>query len=97
MIRRDGDDLLLHCYLQPRASRNEMTGEHDGALRIRIKAPPVDGEANRELLRFLAKQFDVARAQVILERGESSRRKTVRIQSPGRIPEALAPFLSAGS
>ena len=91
LARRDGDDLLLHCYLQPRASKNEVIGEHDGAIKIRITAPPVDGEANAELVRFLAKQFGVGKTAVVIESGASGRRKTVRIMRPARTPDWLAP------
>ena len=93
MIRRDGHDLVLSCYLQPRASRNEITGEHDGALRIRITAAPVDGKANEALLRFLASEFAVPLKQVQLESGDSSRRKRIRIQRPGAIPPIVAALL----
>lgn len=91
MLRRDGEDILLECLLQPRASRDEIVGEHDGALKIRVKAPPVDGAANRQLVKFLAKQFGVSKSGVIIERGETSRRKQVRITNPEKIPEGLGP------
>lgn len=88
--RRDGDDIVLSCHLQPRASRDEWVGLHDDALKLRIQAPPVDGAANKALVKFLANQFGVARQQVILEQGESSRRKRVRILAPEKLPEAVA-------
>lgn len=87
MIVEDGDDLVLHCYLQPGASRNEFAGEHDGALRIRIAAPPVDGKANQALIQFLAKAFAVPKSRVQIELGQSSRRKRIRIGHPQRHPD----------
>lgn len=87
--RRDGDDVLLSCYLQPRASKDEVIGEHDGAVKIRIAAPPVDGEANAALVAFLAKQFGVAKRAVQIESGHTGRRKSVRIQQPATLPEWL--------
>lgn len=66
--------------MQPRASRSCITGEFDGALKIRLAAPPVDGEANEELIRFLAKLFAVSRQQVTIASGQTSKNKLVRIE-----------------
>lgn len=93
MLTRDGEDLLLDCFLQPRASKDEIVGEHDGALKIRVKAPPVDGAANKQLVKFLAKQFGVAKSDVIIESGETSRRKRVRIRKPGKLSENIPGLL----
>lgn len=87
LLRYDGDDLLLHCYLQPRASRTEVVGEHNEAIKIRISAPPVDGAANAELIKFLAQQFAVSKSAVSIESGASGRRKTVRIIKPRQQPD----------
>jgi len=64
----------------PRASRSEVVGEHNGALRVRIAAPPVDGAANEELVRVLAKKFGVARSAVSIVGGQSARTKQVRVE-----------------
>jgi len=69
----------------PRASRSEVAGLLDGVLRIRIAAPPVDGAANRELIKFLSKQLKVPQAAVTLVKGNNSKHKTVRIENPSRI------------
>jgi uncharacterized protein len=65
--------------VQPRASRNEVSGLHGDAVRIRLTAPPVDGAANEELVKFLAEIFNVARRDVSIVAGESSRSKIVEI------------------
>lgn len=93
-VRRDGADLVLHCVLQPRASRDEIIGEHDGALRIRITAPPVDGEANAALVRFLARRFKTGKQAITIESGETSRRKRVRVASPRQMPDEIALILA---
>jgi uncharacterized protein (TIGR00251 family) len=86
--RREQDDwLVLALHVQPGAKRTEVVGPHGDALRIRLAAPPVEGKANAELLRFLAEAFGVPRARVTLVRGEASRRKTVRIAQPVRRPD----------
>lgn len=69
----------LPVHVVPRASRSEVIGEHDGSLRVRIAAPPVDGAANEELIRLLAKTFAVARSAVSIIGGHNSRAKRVRI------------------
>ena len=74
--------LQLTLHVQPGASRTEVAGTHGDALKVRLTAPPVDGKANAELLRFLAEAFGVPRRNVTLLRGELSRAKVVRIARP---------------
>jgi len=85
-FRWDGDDLILDCHLQPKASCDEFTGLHGERLKIRLTAPPVEGKANAHLLAFLADSFGVAKSQVKLESGELNRQKRVRILAPKRLP-----------
>jgi uncharacterized protein (TIGR00251 family) len=92
-VQRDGRDLVLNVHLQPRASRDEIVGAQGTRLKIRITAPPVEGKANVHLLRFLAKAFGVARSQVVLLSGETSREKRVRVQQPKKIPDPIAGLL----
>jgi uncharacterized protein (TIGR00251 family) len=72
-------DLTLHILVQPRASRSEIVGPHGDALKVRLAAPPVDGAANEELVRLLAREYGVPRGAVEIVSGLSSRRKTVRV------------------
>jgi hypothetical protein len=74
------DVVRLRIRAQPRASRTETAGEYGGALKIRLAAPPVDGGANRELVRFLAKALGVPKSAVTVVSGESSRNKVVEIE-----------------
>ncbi|WP_269542508.1 DUF167 domain-containing protein [Cerasicoccus fimbriatus] len=69
----------LSILATPKASRSEVVGWQEGALKVRIAAPPVDGKANAELLKFLAKYLGVAKRDVALVSGEGSRRKVVEI------------------
>lgn len=82
---QDGD-LVLQCHIQPKASRDEFAGIHDSRLKIRITAPPVDGKANKHLCKFIAKQFAVAGKAVTVISGETSRKKTLRINAPQLLP-----------
>ena len=67
----------LEIRVQPRASKTEFAGVHGESLKVRVAAPPVDGAANRELIRFLSATFKVSRGSVQLVSGESGRRKAV--------------------
>ncbi|BAN46018.1 DUF167 domain-containing protein [Metapseudomonas resinovorans] len=82
-----GEDLVLDCHLQPKASRDEFAGLHGERLKIRLTAPPVEGKANAHLMAFLAQAFGVAKSQVSLESGELNRQKRVRIQRPRTLPD----------
>jgi uncharacterized protein len=74
------DDAGLAVYVQPRASRTGVVGVHGKAIKIRVAAPPVDGAANTELIRFLAKTLSVPRASVEIVTGSGSRHKRVRVR-----------------
>jgi uncharacterized protein len=79
-VRDDaGGAAVLEVLVQPRASRTRVVGEHDGRLKVQLAAPPVDGEANAALVGFLADALSVRRADVSIVRGDTGRRKTVRI------------------
>ncbi|GAB3244129.1 DUF167 domain-containing protein [Chitinimonas naiadis] len=87
--RREGDDWVLSLYLQPGAKRTEAAGLHDGELKLRLNAPPVEGKANKALITWLADWFDVPRNQVVLEKGELSRHKRIRVCRSQRSPQGL--------
>jgi uncharacterized protein (TIGR00251 family) len=69
----------LAVHVQPRASKTELAGLHDGVVKIRIAAPPVDDAANRELIDFVAARLGIARRRVRLASGATGRRKLVDI------------------
>ncbi len=70
----------LTVLAKPRSRRSEFAGTLDGALCVRLQAPPVDGKANEELISFLAKQLGVPKSAVQLRRGAASRRKLVYVK-----------------
>ena len=82
MIRysNEGCGLTFVVRVVPRASSSRIVGEHDGALRVRIAAPPVEGAANKELVRVLAKLFQLPQNAVEIISGANSKTKKVRIQ-----------------
>ncbi|ENM5873511.1 YggU family protein [Vibrio mimicus] len=94
-VWREGDDLLLRLYIQPKASRDSIVGLHGEELKVAITAPPIDGKANAHLSKFLAKQCKVAKGSVVIEKGELGRHKQVRIQQPCQIPPEIAALLES--
>ena len=66
-------------HVVPRAAATAVAGRHGDALKIRLAAPPVDGAANDELVRFLAERLSVPRSAIAIAAGRSSRRKSVTI------------------
>ena len=79
----DAEDLketiTITVRVVPRSSKTEIVGDHDGALKIKLKAPPVDGAANEELIRFLSKHFGVPKANVQIISGLTGRNKRIRL------------------
>ncbi len=86
---RARDGLRIHVLAQPRASRDAIVGVHDGQLKVALRAPPVDGEANAALVAFFAKTFRVPKRTISLVQGESSRRKTVLVAGDAEELEAM--------
>ncbi len=88
--RWQDENLILKCHLQPKAKTDEFSGLHGDSLKIRIKAPPVDGKANAYLIKFIAKAFGVAKNKVSIISGELSREKRICINNPKIIPPELS-------
>jgi uncharacterized protein (TIGR00251 family) len=92
-VHEEAGGVVLELLIQPRASRTRVVGEHDGRLKLQLAAPPVDGEANLALVAFLAGALGVRKADVAIARGETGRRKTVRVAgaSAAAVARALQP------
>lgn len=88
-IQQTEDGLILRIYVQTCASKDEIVGFHDDAIKVRITAPPVEGKANKHLLAFLAHVFAVNKQQVSLISGDSHRQKRIRIFHPELLPAKL--------
>ncbi len=74
---------VFRVRVQPGASKNEIVGVEQDALKIRISAPPVEGKANKALVQFLAEQLAVKRSQVEILNGHATRRKTIHVIGEG--------------
>ena len=79
LTRRDRG-VRFSVHVQPRAARTELRGVHNGALRVRVQAPPVDGAANAALVELLAGSLGVPRRSVRVVSGETARLKVVDIE-----------------
>jgi uncharacterized protein (TIGR00251 family) len=88
--RWQDDDLVLNLRVQPRAGCDELGEPVGPEIRVRITAPPADGQANEHLCRFLARLFRVPRSRVELVSGKRSRIKRVRVRTPRRLPAPLS-------
>ena len=82
--------------VQPRAPKSGLAGEVDGVLKIRLAAPPVEGQANEELIRLLAELFDAPRRRIAILSGQTSRNKVVSVSgiSIGEAERVLAEALN---
>jgi uncharacterized protein (TIGR00251 family) len=85
----EGSALML--YIAPRASKSAVVGPHDDMLKVQVAAPPVDGKANKVLLKFLAGALGVPKGHLHILSGDTGRRKRVLAQTlePAQVLEAL--------
>lgn len=83
-IQENSEGITIEIKVQPRASRNQIVGEQEGMLKIKLTAPPVEGEANQALIDYLASVLDTPRRNVTLLKGESSRQKIVAVKGMKR-------------
>ena len=91
-LRDSPNGCTLPVRVHPGAKRNEITGTHDGAVKISLTTPPTDGRANDALIAFLAAHLKVPRASIALLTGATSRSKTLRVagKSAAQIQAALS-------
>ena len=86
------NSITFDVLVQPRASRERIGPRHDGRIKISVTSPPVDGEANAAVVELIAKTLGVARRDVEVIAGHTSRRKTIRVTgaSPEQLEAAIA-------
>jgi len=83
------DGVCLRLRVQPKSSKCRLAGVHDGALKLRVTAPPVDGKANAAVVKFIAKILSVPKSAVAIVSGAQGRVKRVRVSGVG-LSEARA-------
>lgn len=79
-IKKHKEGIQFSAAIQPRASKNEISGEMNGALKIRLTSPPVDGAANKACVKFLAKRLGISPGRVDIVSGLSGKNKIIRIE-----------------
>jgi uncharacterized protein len=86
---------ILYLHVQPKGSKSRIVGLHGERLKIAVSSPPVDGKANKEVVRFLAAVFGVRKKEIILKAGLQSRKKTLLVSSmsASAIREIVQTFL----
>jgi uncharacterized protein len=82
----EGSNLLLELYVQTRAKKNMVVGQHGDHLKVAITSPPIEGKANKQLIKFLAKCFGVPQKQVKITKGDNSRYKSILVLDPKKQP-----------
>lgn len=97
-VRESGTSLLFSVKVQPKASASRVVGEHGGALKIAVTAPPEKGRANAAVIALLAKVLGVPRSSIEIIRGHASRTKTLsmRGRTKGELTELLERALEIG-
>jgi len=88
--------LIIFVRVSPRSSHSEILGVKDRRLRIKTMASPTDGKANKDVIRQLAKAFEVPPSRVLLKKGATGRDKTFLIDTPRTIPGWVGEVSSAG-
>nr|MBC7244786.1 YggU family protein [Chloroflexota bacterium] len=95
IIRESQQGVIVAVHVVPRSPRDEIAGTYGNALRIRLKAPPVEGAANAALLAFMAQVLDIPRRQVKILSGQTSRHKLLVISNltKDQVQQKLIPNL----
>jgi len=94
-IRETEKGAVLEIRVLPRSSRCEIAGVQDGALKIKITAPPVEGKANKECVRFISDLLKIKKSAVSIIAGEKSKNKTVLVagMTAQEIEKVIRPLL----
>lgn len=95
-IKKCKSGIQFSAYILPRSSQNKISGLHDKALKIKLTAPPVDGEANKMLVKFLGKILNTAPSTISIASGASGRNKSISIEGfdEETLMAKLQPFLN---
>jgi uncharacterized protein (TIGR00251 family) len=95
-IRESASGLVVSLHVQPRARSTAFAGIHNGALKLKVQAPPVDDAANQAIVRFFSELLEIPKSRLLITSGAKSREKTLRIEGIslarflGHLPTDLA-------
>lgn len=85
--------IKLRVFVQPNASQSKIVGEHDHALKIALKAPAIEGKANKALIGFIAEYCDIPKSKVEVIKGLQSRHKVIEIKGLDYLPDTLKAYV----
>jgi len=83
-LKETGNGVIFHIHVVPKSAKNECAGIQGDAIKLKLTAPPVEGQANDACIRFLSDLLSVKKNQVTIISGHKSRKKTVAIQGKGK-------------
>ncbi len=89
---KKGDFVIIYIKAQPNSSRNKIAGVLGDSLKINIKAPAVEGAANKELVKFLSKSFKIAKSDITFVSGQTSKRKALKLPLNEKVAQFLEEF-----
>lgn len=78
-LKVENKKLILSVYVVPRSSKTEVVGLYNGSLKIKLKSPPVDNEANEELVKFLAQKLKIPKTNINIVSGNQSKKKNIAL------------------
>ncbi len=81
------NNLLLKIHVQDNGKTNEFIGIHNQSLKVKIKSPPIDGKANKTIIKFLAAKFNLSKSSISIISGELNRDKRILIKEVNKLPE----------
>lgn len=81
------DDMIINVKVEPRSSQSGIVGPYGDALKVKLTSPPVEGKSNKELIELLSKNFGIAKRDVEIVSGKSSKNKVVRLKGLKEIKE----------
>ncbi|MGV7220028.1 MAG: DUF167 domain-containing protein [Nitrospinales bacterium] len=95
-IKKCKNGVQFSAYILPRSSQNTISGLHDKALKIKLTSPPVDGEANKMLIKFLAKTLKTTPANIFIVSGATGRNKSISVENfdEEQLMAKLYPFIT---
>lgn len=89
LIRKSDNSYLIECSVIPKSREEKIVGIVADTLKVKLTAAPTDGKANKQLLKLLAKSFEIRVADITLVRGSTNRHKTVSVPIDAKLPGYL--------
>lgn len=83
-ITENKGSIIFDVRVIPRSSKSEIVGEHDGDLKVKLSSPPVDGKANKELIKILSKELKLAKSDIEIISGETSKSKRIQVTTTNK-------------